>query len=102
MWLLDVNVPQQTVPILNEFGIVARHAVSYGWAELTNGELVEAASAVGFPCIVTRDKQFAESASRAPRRFPGFAVGGPNSSGTGSFDTVAYSRLVISSITEVL
>lgn len=74
MWLLDVNVPQQTLRILNEFEIIARHATPQGWNELKNGELIEAAAGAGFVCILTRDRQFAESASRSLRRFPDFAV----------------------------
>ena len=74
MWLLDVNVPQRTTVILAEFGIEARHSVSYGWNELKNGDLVDAAVKAGFLCVVTRDRRFAESANRALRRFPAFTV----------------------------
>ncbi len=74
MWLLDVNIPQQTTAILASFGIHARHTVFCGWQELKNGELVEAAVTAGFACIITRDRQFMQSARRALRRFPNFAV----------------------------
>ena len=47
MWLLDVNMPKDLVSLLGEFGIVAHHGVSLGWSALTNGVLVETASAQG-------------------------------------------------------
>jgi len=50
MWLLDVNVPRQIVPVLAEFGIEAETADSRGWNVLTNGKLLEAASRAGFRC----------------------------------------------------
>jgi len=74
MWLLDVNLPQRVVDALRESGIVADHAGLRGWDGLANGELVKAAVEAGFTAILTRDRQFGESASRALRRFPTFSV----------------------------
>jgi len=41
---------------------------------LSNGQLVGAAVATGFSCLLTRDRLFGESASRALRSHPDFAV----------------------------
>lgn len=44
------------------------------WKALSNGDLVRAAVTAGFRCLLTRDQLFGESASRALRLFPEFAV----------------------------
>jgi len=67
MWLLDKNVPIQLKRLLSEFGIESVTADSEGWGELTNGKLVAAAASYGISCILTRDRQFAESASSTLR-----------------------------------
>jgi len=41
---------------------------------LANGLLVAAAAAGGFTCLLTRDRRFAESAAKALREHPEFAV----------------------------
>jgi hypothetical protein len=41
---------------------------------LSNGELVSAAVGAGFTCLLTRDQLFGESAARALKTFPSFAV----------------------------
>jgi hypothetical protein len=74
VWLLDVNMPRQVLGLLREFDVRAAHAEDRGWGSLTNGSLVEAAVTAGFVCLLTRDRLFGESASRALRRFPQFAV----------------------------
>lgn len=74
MWLLDVNMPKKVVAVLREFGIEAYTAESRGWNNLTNGQLVEAAAAAGFPCFLTRDRLFGESAARVLRDLPQFCV----------------------------
>jgi hypothetical protein len=74
MWLLDVNVPKGLVAALAELGIEARHAEDRGWGGLTNGNLVGAAIEAGFTGVLTRDRLFGESASRALKRFPVFSV----------------------------
>jgi predicted nuclease of predicted toxin-antitoxin system len=74
MWLLDVNVPRKLTAFLRESGIAAATAESRGWNHLTNGELVEAAATARFTCILTRDRQFGESAARVLRRSPQFSV----------------------------
>ena len=67
MWLLDKNVPVQLKNLLSEFGIASVTADSKGWGGLTNGKLVTAAVSEGISCILTRDRQFCQSASRALR-----------------------------------
>jgi hypothetical protein len=67
---MDVHL----VAVFKEFGIQCETAASRGWKALTNGELVAAAAAAGFRCILTRDQLFGESASRALKLFPQLAV----------------------------
>jgi len=74
MWLLDVNMPKKLGALLGGLGIHAECADNRGWGGLTNGTLVEAAVQAGFQCILTRDRLFSESASRALKRFPTFCV----------------------------
>jgi predicted nuclease of predicted toxin-antitoxin system len=74
MWLLDANLPKQLTAVLGELGKEAHTAESRGWGHLTNGELVEAAVTAGFTSVFTRDRLFSESAARALRRHPHFAV----------------------------
>jgi hypothetical protein len=73
-WLLDVNVPQQLVLTLKAFGVEAETAASRGWKQLTNGNLVEAASKAGFSTILTRDRRFQQSAWETLKRFPTMAL----------------------------
>lgn len=74
MWLLDANLDIRICELLDEFGIESHTAESHGWKHLLNGQLVSAAVAAGFTCLLTRDQLFAESASRALKEFPQFAV----------------------------
>jgi len=52
---------------------VARQKGAAGRA-LRNGDLVTAAFQAGFDTLLTRDRLFAESASRTWRKFPAFGV----------------------------
>lgn len=74
MWLLDANVDVHLVAVLREFGVQCETAGGRGWKGVSNGELVAAAAAAGFRVLLTRDQLFAESASRALKSFPQFAV----------------------------
>jgi predicted nuclease of predicted toxin-antitoxin system len=74
MWLLDANVDVHLASLLREFGIPCETAASRGWKALTNGDLVTAAVAAGFDCILTRDQTFAESASTALKSSSNFAL----------------------------
>jgi hypothetical protein len=74
MWLLDANMDVHLVAVLAELGIRCETAGSRGWRALSNGELVAAAAAAGFECLVTRDRLFGQSASRALKSFPRLAV----------------------------
>jgi predicted nuclease of predicted toxin-antitoxin system len=74
MWLLDANMDVHLVRVLNDYGISSDTAGNRGWKALSNGELVAAAVAAGFVCLLTRDQLFGESASRALKSFPEFAV----------------------------
>jgi hypothetical protein len=74
MWLLDANMDVHLVAVLAELGVSSATAASRGWKALSNGDLVAAAEAEGFNCLLTRDQLFGESASRAWRSFPKFAV----------------------------
>ena len=74
MWLLDANVDVHLAAIFRERGIECDTVAHRGWKTLSNGELVAAAFAEGFRCLLTRDQLFGESASRALKSFPDFAV----------------------------
>jgi hypothetical protein len=73
MWLLDVNMDVHLIPILNGW-VQCDTATNRGWKALSNGDLVGAATSAGFTCLLTRDQRFGESAARALKAFPGFAV----------------------------
>src|SRR5438309_1313490 len=68
MWLLDVNLPTGLLALLRGYSITCDTTANRGWRDLTNGLLAETAFAAGFHVILTRDRLFGESASRALRR----------------------------------
>jgi hypothetical protein len=74
MWLLDANMDVHLVQTLNELGVSCDTASSRGWKALANGDLVSVAVAAGFTCLLTRDQLFGESAARALKTFPKFAI----------------------------
>lgn len=74
MLLLDVNIPLAIKAFLEKQGLRTNTAESQGWRELENGDLVSAAMAVGFRCLLTRDKRFSKSASKALNKSPEFSV----------------------------
>jgi hypothetical protein len=74
MWLLDANMDVHIVKLLRELGVNSDTADSRGWKNLQNGELVGKAVVAGFTCLLTRDRRFGESAARALKAFPIFAV----------------------------
>ena len=72
MWLLDANIDVHLASLLKSFQIECDTAANRGWKALSNGHLVKAAVDAGFDCLLTRDRLFGESASRALRLFPTF------------------------------
>lgn len=74
MWLLDANIDVHVVAILAEFGITSDTAANRGWKGLSNGQLIGAAVADGFECLLTRDQLFEESAAKALKLHQNFAV----------------------------
>ncbi len=74
MWLLDANIDVHLYSLLRELGVSTESAAFRGWKALENGQLVSAAVASGFDCLLTRDSLFGESASKALKQFPGFAI----------------------------
>ena len=74
MWLLDANMDVHLYSLLRELGVNAESAAFRGWKALENGQLVSAAIASGFDCLLTRDGLFGESASKALKQFPNFAI----------------------------
>ena len=74
MWLLDANMDVHLASVLAGFEIACDTAGNRGWKALSNGDLVKAAVDTGFRCLLTRDRLFGESASRALKLFPKFAV----------------------------
>ena len=74
MWLLDVNMPRQLKGLLAELGIPADTANARGWGTLVNGDLLAAAAASGFKCLLTRDRLFGESVAGSLKRHPNFSI----------------------------
>ena len=74
MWLLDVNLPTGLLALLRGYSISCDTTANRGWRDLTNGLLAEAAFRAGFRVILTRDRLFGESASRALGGLPELAV----------------------------
>jgi len=74
MWLLDANMDVHLVSLLTGFDVACDTAGNRGWKALSNGALVKAAVEAGFQCLLTRDHLFGQSASRALKLFPDFAV----------------------------
>jgi hypothetical protein len=74
MWLLDANMDVHLVSTPTAFNIACDTTGKRGWKALANGDLVRAAVDAGFKCLLTRDQLFGESASRALKLFPEFAV----------------------------
>ena len=62
------------ISVLEGFQIPCDTAGKRGWKALSNGDLIRAAVDAGFRCLLTRDHLFGESASRALKLFPHFAV----------------------------
>ena len=62
------------IQTLRELGVSCDTAANRGWKALSNGELVSAAAATGFTCLLTRYHLFGESAARALETFLSFAV----------------------------
>ena len=73
-WLLDHNLPTQLAKFLKSAGIDCSWTSAEGWQNLSNGELVKAAVASGYTCLLTNDRQFANSAGNALTKNPGFSV----------------------------
>jgi len=65
MWLLDANMDVHLASVLTGLGISCDAAGNRGWKTLSNGDLVKAAVDAGFLCMLTRDRLFGKSASRA-------------------------------------
>jgi hypothetical protein len=74
MWLLDANMDVHLVFVLTGFEISCDTAGKRGWKALSNGDLVSVAVEAGFRCLLTRDQLFGQSACRALKLFPQFAV----------------------------
>src|SRR5580704_4539016 len=74
MWLLDASLDIHLVELLQRLGIGCDSAGNRGWSTLRNGDLVSVAAESGFNTLLTRDRLFAESASRAWRNFPSLGV----------------------------
>jgi hypothetical protein len=74
MWLLDANMDVHLASVLIGLEINCDTAGKRGWKALSNGDLVKAAVDAGFRCLLTRDRLFGVSASRALKLFPQFAV----------------------------
>ena len=74
MWLLDANMDVHLLSLLKEFGSESEATTKRGWGNLSNGELVSAAAAAGFTCLLTQDRLFGQAAAQALKTFPQFSV----------------------------
>src|ERR1700690_485740 len=74
MWLLDANIDVHLEQTLHQLGVSCDTAAKRDWKALSNGDLVSAAVAAGFTCLLTRDQLFGESAARALKAFSTFSV----------------------------
>jgi hypothetical protein len=74
MWLLDANLDVHLAGLMRSLGTECDTAENRGWKALPNGDLLTAAAESGFDVLLTRDQLFAESASRAWRKFPTIGV----------------------------
>lgn len=74
MWLLDANMDVHLLSLLKEFGAESEATTKRGWRNLSNGELVSAAVAAGFTCLLTQDRLFGKAAAEALKAFPKFSV----------------------------
>ncbi len=75
MWLLDHNLPRQLYEVFKEsIKIPVETANNRNWEALENGELVRAAVAGGFSCILTKDVRFRDSASKTLLFYPNFSI----------------------------
>ena len=74
MWRLDVNLPTAPSRLLHSYGITAETTAARGWRELTNGDLVHAASREGFSALLTRDRAFGTVAGGALAMLPDLAI----------------------------
>jgi predicted nuclease of predicted toxin-antitoxin system len=63
--LLDQNVPRRLREHLPGYGVET--AARRGWSEFANGELIRAAEAAGFDCIVTADRNLRYHISKISR-----------------------------------
>ncbi len=64
--LLDHNMPRQLARLLAEHEVAI--AESLGWAELSNGELLQQAESAGFDCMVTGDRNIAHQQNLTGRK----------------------------------
>jgi hypothetical protein len=74
MWLLDANMDVHLVSVLTGFKTPCDTAGKRGWKALSNGDLVSVAVDAGFHCLLTRNRLIGESASRALKLYPDFAI----------------------------
>ena len=74
MWLLDVNIDLSIIPELVSLGYKAESSIHLGWRELRNGNLLQKAIENNYEVLLTRDKLFYESAAKAFKKNPNFAI----------------------------
>ena len=74
MWLLDKNVPRQTLMFLRACGLTAEHAGDLGWGALRNGVLTRTAYDAGFRVLLTHDLDFDKEAAKELLARSDFAV----------------------------
>ncbi len=74
MWLLDANLDIHLLELLRSLQIDCDTTENRGWKSLRNGDLAAAAAEAGFRTILTRDRVFAEPATRSWRALPDLSL----------------------------
>ena len=74
MWLVDENLPPRLFRIFKKYGIDCQSAEFAGVSGMKNGVLTRRIAELGFSCILTQDRLFAQDAALALREFPHLAV----------------------------
>ncbi len=74
MWLLDEGLPVPLFTCLKRLGVEVQTTEFRKWKGLRNGNLVEVAAQAGFVAILTKDRLFAQDATKALITNPKMAI----------------------------
>jgi hypothetical protein len=74
VWLLDEGLPVPLFACLKRLGVEVQTAEFRQWKGLRNGNLVMVATEAGFLAILTKDRLFAQDATKALVNYPKMAI----------------------------